>query len=301
MRRPRRPHPFFETEELRVAVEAEGWSTTEASVRRHGSGPPLLLVHGLMTSGYSWRYVLASLAERFTCYVPDLPGAGRTAPVAGDYRPVGLARWLSALIDALAIRGCAAIGNSMGGYLAMQLALDDPTAMARLVNLHSPGLPVPRLWLLSVALQTPGTGGLLRWLVHRSPERWAHRNVHYYDESLKSLEEAEEYGRPLATVDGVRAFGSYLRDTLSPRAMQDFGARLRRRREAERPFPVPLLLVYAESDPMVPPSVGRDLATLVPDAELVWLAEASHFAHVDAPEAFLEVALEFLNAPAVAL
>ncbi|MEQ9324435.1 MAG: alpha/beta hydrolase [Polyangiaceae bacterium] len=296
--RPRRGHPFFETEELRVPVQAEGWPTVLASVRRHGSGPPLLLVHGLMTSGYSWRYALDALGARFTCYVPDLPGAGRTAPIAGDYRPVGLARWLSALIDGLAIRGCAAIGNSMGGYLAMQLALDDPSAMARLVNLHSPGLPLPRLWLLSAALEAPGSAGLLRWLVHRSPERWVHRNVHYNDESHKSLEEAEEYGRPLATVDGVRAFRSYLRDTLSPQEMNDFGARLRRRRDAGRPFPVPLSLVYAESDPMVPPSVGRDLAALVPGAELVWLREASHFAHVDAPEAFVDVALGFLGAPA---
>ena len=73
---------------------------------------------------------------------------------------------------------------------------------------------------------------------------------------------------------------------------------MRRRRDAGRPFPVPLSLVYAESDPMVPPSVGRDLAALVPGAELVWLREASHFAHVDAPEAFVDVALGFLGAPA---
>lgn len=280
-----------------MVVEAEGWPTTEASVRRHGKGPPLLLVHGLMTSGYSWRYVIGPLAERFTCHVPDLPGAGRTAPVAGDYRPSGLARWLSALIDALGIRGCDAIGNSMGGYLSMQLVLDDPTALTRLVNLHSPGLPLPRLWALSTALGTPGATATLRWLVHRSPERWAHRNVHYYDESLKSLEEAEEYGRPLATMAGVDAFAAYLRDTLSPRAMRRFAARLRRRRGEDQPFPIPLLLVYAESDPMVPPSVGRDLAALVPGSEIVWLREASHFAQVDAPDAFLHAALDFLRSP----
>jgi len=277
-----------------VPVETSGWPSVEASVRRYGSGPPLLLVHGLMTSGYSWRYVLEPLGERFTCYVPDLPGAGRTAPVRGDFSPSGMSRWLTALVDALEIRGCATIGNSMGGYLCMQLALDDPTAMGRLVNLHSPGLPLPRLWLLSAALGSPGASTALRWLVHRAPERWAHRNVHYYDESLKSLEEAEEYGRPLATVAGAEAFASYLRDTLSPRAMRDFAARLARRRDEGLTFPVPLLLVYAERDPMVPPMVGRQLAALVPEAELCWLSRGSHFAHVDATEDFLEVALPHL-------
>jgi pimeloyl-ACP methyl ester carboxylesterase len=58
---------------------------------------------------------------------------------------------------------------------------------------------------------------------------------------------------------------------------------------------VPLQLVYARRDPMVPPSVGERLARLVPGAELAWLEAGSHFAHVDAPEALLAAALPFLE------
>jgi pimeloyl-ACP methyl ester carboxylesterase len=60
-------------------------------------------------------------------------------------------------------------------------------------------------------------------------------------------------------------------------------------------FPIPLQLVYAARDPMVPPSVGDRLAALLPDARFVRLERASHFAHVDAPSAFLEAALPFLE------
>jgi pimeloyl-ACP methyl ester carboxylesterase len=59
-------------------------------------------------------------------------------------------------------------------------------------------------------------------------------------------------------------------------------------------FPVPLLLVYAERDPIVPPVVGDRLRALVPTAQFVRLAEASHFAHVDAAPRFVEAVLPFV-------
>jgi pimeloyl-ACP methyl ester carboxylesterase len=294
---PRQPHPFAQTQPIELSLESRGFGRMRVHVRRYGSGPPLLLVHGLMTSSYSWRYAFEGLGARFSCYAPDLPGAGRSeGPLEPRYGPSELAGWLGEVQTALGIRGCPVVGNSMGGYLCMRLALDDPGAMSRLVNVHSPGLPEARLYALAAALSIPGARALLRRLVQRDPLRWAHRNVHYYDESLKSLEEAREYGGPLATADGVAAFLKYLAETMSPRPMRAFVRELRRGREERRPFPVPLLLLYAERDPMVPPRVGDALASLIPDAKLVRLREASHFAHVDAVERFLPPVFEFLDA-----
>jgi pimeloyl-ACP methyl ester carboxylesterase len=61
------------------------------------------------------------------------------------------------------------------------------------------------------------------------------------------------------------------------------------------PFPVPLLLLYAERDPMVPPRFGGLLAERIPGARLVRLAGASHFAHVEAVEQFVPPVLSFLT------
>lgn len=130
--------------------------------------------------------------------------------------------------------------------------------------------------------------------VARDPERWCHRNVHYYDESLKSLEEARHLAEPLRSAAGRRAFSHYLADTMSPWALRELRSELRARRDRGERFPVPLQLVYATRDPMVPPRVGRALSELIPDAELVWLERASHFAHVDALDAFLDVVRPFL-------
>ncbi|MGD0525533.1 MAG: alpha/beta hydrolase [Polyangiaceae bacterium] len=292
--RPRVAHPYFDTRAEEVPVTTTALGPMRAHVRVHGSGPPLLLVHGLMTSSYSWRYVLEPLGQRFTLYVPDLPGAGRSdRPLGGPYSPEALVEWLAALQRALGIRGERVIGNSMGGYLCMRLALADPEAISRLVNVHSPGVPEARLRVLGAALAIPGAKAVLARWIRRQPLRWAHANVHYFDESLKSLEEAHEYGDPLATPDGVRAFIKYLGETMAIGPIREFHRQLAERRARGQAFPVPLVHLYARRDPMVPARFGPILAEAT-GAELVWLEQASHFAHVDAVERFLPPVLAFL-------
>ena len=256
-----------------------------------------MLVHGLMTSSYSYRYVVEELGKYFTCYVPDLPGAGRSeAPVSAPYSPHAIASVIVAIMRELKIEGAACIANSMGGYLAMLAALDHgPTTFSRLVMLHAPAIATPRYRVLQAAWHLPKSGALFRGLVRRDPLKWAHSNVHYYDETLKSLEEAREYAAPLFTDAGLEAFRRYLADTMNASALDDFARRLRERRDRGETFPVPTLLVYAKDDPLVPPSTGNALSALLPDCPIIWLEGASHFAHVDAPEKFLKPALSFLR------
>lgn len=286
---PRVPHRFYELPERRVSVWTPALGEVECSVRVLGSGPPLVLVHGLMTSGYSFRYVIEALAEHHTVYVPDLPGSGRSTKPDRPLTWEAMADWLQAFCESLGLRQPDVIGNSMGGYLAMWWALRTPRAMRKLVVLHAPGIPNLRLRALWWAIRLPGARSVLRWLVQRAPRRWAHRNVHYYDESLKSLEEAAEYGDVLATDEGLTGFYRQLRDTMDVRGCHALLRLLDGRHEAHCDFPVPVQLVYARQDPMVAPSIGRALTDRIPGAELHWVKRGSHFMHVDAPEEFLEI------------
>jgi pimeloyl-ACP methyl ester carboxylesterase len=273
-----------------VRIHTAELGATRIAVREYGRGEPLLLVHGLMTAGYSFRYLLALLGDRYRLVIPDLPGAGASDHPDVYLGPDVLARAVIATIDALGIRGARAIGNSLGGYLSMRAALLDRGAIGRLVNLHSPGVPTARMVALRWALRVLPAGAVLDRLVRRDPERWVHRNVHYFDESLKSREEHREYAAPLATAAGRRTFYRHLRDALDAREMARFVDALR-----ATTFPIPLLLVYATRDPIVPPSVGRRLQALVPAAGFVELADASHFAHVDAAERFVAAIDGFLT------
>ncbi len=291
--KPRVAHPYFEAKTERVKVTTPAMGTLAANVVVHGSGPPLLLVHGLMTSSYSFRYVLEPLGRHFTVVVPDLPGAGQSEP-APTYAPQACADWIGALLRAMDLRGARVVGNSMGGYLCMRLALSDPGAMSRLLNVHSPGIPEARLVALRVALSLPGAKRALRWKVQRDTLRWAHANVHYFDESLKSLEEAHAYGDPLATGPGFDAFYGYLSEAMGIRGVRAFRRSLHDRVARGERFPVPLLHLYARRDPMVPSRFGPMLAELT-GAPLTWVEDASHFMHVDAVERFLGPALAFLE------
>lgn len=293
--KPRLPHPYFELRSYDVPVESAGFGRVRIHVREVGAGPPLLLIHGLMTSGYSWRYLLEPLSSRYRVIIPDLPGAGRSDKPAVRYSQEALAAFISELAAALSIRGCRAVGNSLGGYLCMRQALRDPGAFSRLVNIHSPAFPIGRLRLLSAALAVPGAHALLQRLIAASPERWVHRNVHYYDETLKSQEEATEYAAPLSTREGRSAFFRYLADTMSPAGFAAFIAELTQRHAQQQRFSVPLLLLYSRLDPLVPPETGERLHALIPDARLEWLSEASHFAHVDSPERVAALLIDFLG------
>lgn len=300
---PRVAHPYFELPCQRVPVESRRFGSHHVYLKRVGSGPPLLLVHGLMTSSYSWRYVLEPLAKHFTVFAPDLPGAGRTDHIlpAEDsqlYSAASLSEWLGELVSALQIRGALAVGNSLGGYLCLRAALDDTGLFSKVVNIHSPARPEPRLYALHAALKLPGARRALTAAIQRAPERWAHRNVHYWDESLKSLEEAREYAAPLATRNGCQTFIEYLAQTVAPHGFKTLLARLTELRDRNADFPVPLMLVYAEKDPMVSPKNGAALRALLPRARFEQLTRASHFPHVDAPERLLPLLLDFLGVEA---
>jgi pimeloyl-ACP methyl ester carboxylesterase len=291
--RPRVPHPFLELPEQRTVLDTPELGRFALSWRTLGQGEPLLLVHGLMTTGYSWRYVIEPLSRHFRVIVPDLVGAGRSDKPDRVLSPEAVADALVAFQRALGIQGCRVLGNSMGGYLALWMALRHPGAMDRLVVGHAPGVPEARLFALWAAMRAPGSEALLGALVRRDARRWAWRNVHYWDESLKSVEEVAEYGDVLATTDGLRGFHRQLRDVMDVRGILRFQRRLR-----EAPPSLPIRLVYARRDPMVPPTVGSALAARLPGAELLWLEHASHFAHIDATDRFLEAVLPFLTSPA---
>ena len=98
-----------------------------------GSGPPLLLVHGLMVTGEMFEPVIEHFATRHRVIVPDLRGHGRSRGLPPPYTAAQLASDLSRLLDHLGIDSTAVLGYSQGGAIAQQLVLDHPKRCDRLV------------------------------------------------------------------------------------------------------------------------------------------------------------------------
>ena len=128
--------------------------------------------------------------------VPDLPGAGASDALAAPHSAPRLARALGAYLRATGTWGERVVGNSMGGDLAMRLALDEPAAMSRLVNVHSPVLPLPRLHALHFALGTGLAGGAL------GPQLVARATVRASTVRERSWDIEISYPAPIPTFPG---------------------------------------------------------------------------------------------------
>src|SRR3954469_13506328 len=112
----------------------------QVGFRRAGSGPVLLLVHGMAGSSSTWRQVMPARAERHTVIAPDLLGHGGSAKPRGDYSLGGYASGLRDLLVALGIEKATLVGQSLGGGVVLQMAYQFPERCERLVLVGSGGL-----------------------------------------------------------------------------------------------------------------------------------------------------------------
>jgi 2-hydroxy-6-oxonona-2,4-dienedioate hydrolase len=105
-----------------------------------GEGPPLVLLHALGESALDWRWVLPTLACTHQVYALDLPGFGSSGKPSADYSPAFFARFVDTYLDALGIEQAVVMGNSLGGLIALRLALFEPARVSALGLVASAGL-----------------------------------------------------------------------------------------------------------------------------------------------------------------
>jgi 4,5:9,10-diseco-3-hydroxy-5,9,17-trioxoandrosta-1(10),2-diene-4-oate hydrolase len=123
-----------------MVVEERTVEVDSSSVRylAAGEGPPLVLLHALGESALNWRWVMPALARRRSVYAPDLLG-----PKSGDgadYSSSSLTGLVANFLDALGIERAVVVGNSLGGLVALRLALSDPSRVEALGLVDSAGL-----------------------------------------------------------------------------------------------------------------------------------------------------------------
>ena len=293
------PHDFLTLPRHQRSVQVEGRADPiTLSWVEAGEGPPLLLVHGLMTSAYSWRYVASALAKTYRVIALDLPGAGKSgSPADLSQSPGSLARVLDGFVQALGLQRVYVVGNSMGGYVSLWWSLAHPERFDRLLIMHSPGFPEPRLYALHAILSLGLSKPLFRWLT-RDHEQFALDNVHYRNEALKSREETREYAGWTSHDDRRELFRRNLLETMDPWTMRGLPAAVAAQRAAGTL--VPMRLLWSRTDPLVPAAFGPRYQRLLPEAELVWVDDTSHFLHVDTPAAALKEIVRFGQASASA-
>ena len=102
-----------------------------------GCGAPTLLIHGLGASGADWAFQVPALEAQFHVIVPDLPGCGHSAAPESGYSIPGMATALWALLDTLELQRPNIVGFSLGGAVALEMALQRPESVPRLALINS--------------------------------------------------------------------------------------------------------------------------------------------------------------------
>ena len=287
------PEAFYAT----AAVERHEVGDATLAVRRFGSGPALVLIHGFPVHGYTWRALLPALAEHHTCFVLDLPGLGDSGwNDATDFSFTGQARRVAALLPRLGIDRCALLAHDTGATVARLVALAEPARVAKLaiLNTEIPGHRPPWIPLYQQLTRVPGAAAVFRVLLG---QKWFVRSgmglgAFYSDRRL-----FDDPTRLAPYLDPVSS---------SPQRMQGMFLYLQgpewevvdalRTRHAQ--IEIPVLLLWGEDDVTFPVALAEPMAAQFGGpTSFVRIPHASLMPHEERPEAVLASLLPFLATP----
>jgi pimeloyl-ACP methyl ester carboxylesterase len=258
-----------------------------------GSGPAIVLVHGITSTSATWERVIPYLATRFTVIAPDLLGHGQSAKPRGDYSLGAYASGVRDLMVSLGHDSATFVGHSLGGGVVMQLAYQFPERCERLVLVDSGGLGREVNFLLRAA--TLPLSEVVLPLLASTRILEAGRGVSRLFGRLgvragTDMAELAKGHASLADAEARSAFVHTLRTIVDPG-----GQRVNASDRLYLARHVPFLLVWGEHDPIIPVEHGRTAHELVPSSRLEVFENAGHFPHVDDPQRFLDVLLDFID------
>jgi pimeloyl-ACP methyl ester carboxylesterase len=259
--------------------------------RRGGSGPALLLLHGITNSSETWQRVAPRLAERFTVIAPDLLGHGNSATPRGDYSLGAHASGARDLLTALGIERVTVVGHSLGGGIAMQFAYLFPERCERLVLVSSGGLGrevhlllraaalpgadyvLPALTSAGLVGVGRGVGGLLRRL------------------RVSPGEDLEVLAHGFASLDNAGSRQAFLHTVRS--VIEPGGQRVSAQDRLTLAALLPTLIVWGGRDSIIPAQHGAAAHAAMPGSRFEVFPDAGHMPHDADPERFAALLTEF--------
>jgi 2-hydroxymuconate-semialdehyde hydrolase len=264
----------------RIEVPVEQREVTAGSVKTAylsaGSGPPVVCLHGAGAGAVTWYPSISALAEHFHVIAPDIVGYGESDKPKAAYDRPYFAAWLRDFFLALEIPKAHVIGLSLGGAISLQLSLENPEMVEKLVLVDSCALPAKAPF------------GFLFGL--------------FWSYSFPSMAASRYMSRYLVAKPGNMDpnFGPYSLQVLKkPGGKNVFpqgSAAVSAMPEEElRQIQHQTLIIWGEDDRVFPTATGEAAAQIMPNAKLHRIQDAGHIPFMDQPEVFNDVLLQFLR------
>ena len=271
-------------------VEVDGLPIRYLTV---GEGPPLVLLHGAGDDALDWQWVMPSLAATYRVYAPDLPGSPDSARPAAEYSPAFFELFTAGFLDALGIERAVFVGNSLGGLIALRLALSEPARVTALILVDSAGLGrAVNPAFMSVNVPGLGEAAFPFW---RTPvgayQRAWGRTALLFAHTPENVPRdwiAEQ--KRLALSPGyLEAHLTVLRALVSPLGQREV---LVDRLPA---LEIPTLVIWGARDRVFPESQARKAVSRLREGTLALIPDCGHMPHVECPEGFLAALDEFIG------
>ena len=255
-----------------------------------GSGPVVLLVHGVGASLVTWRSNIAPLADAgFAVVALDLPGHGDSdKPKNIDYDPIAAVRFIAHFLDALEVNHASVVGNSGGGLIAASFALEYPERTDRLV-LVAPGGLAQDLSLFLRLLSVPIVGEIIY-------NPWMHNTVGmskqlFYSPRSFPQDVLKELDRVQSMPGATRAALRSIRSSIDYRGMMDRQLVVHRLDS----LTAPLLTVWGENDQLIPVSHLQAVRNVVPHGLVRTFPECGHWPQMEKAGEFNPLVIKFLE------
>ncbi len=283
--------------ERRVRLAGVG---VEVRVQELGDGPPVLFVHGGPNAGSTWAYLVAKMLG-FRCLLVDRPGTGLSQatlkPVTSASLPGFGDAFAGEVLDALGIKRASVVASSFGGYLMLRSAAAQPSRITRMVQMgcpaFAPGIRTPPFMrLMSLRLvrslmgrmeaNTKSSKSILRQLGHHASiaaNRIPALFFQWYVGLQKYTDTMQNDGDLIGNV--VTLFGMKRSLTLSDSLL--------------RSIEIPTLFYWGEDDAFGDEKVARNLARLLPHAQLEMAPASGHIPWLDDPERAGRAVVKFLK------
>lgn len=257
------------------------------NVERAGSGPPLVLLHGFTGSAANWEPHLAAFGRRFTVYTIDIIGHGQSDAPAdlSHYRMEQAVEDLSALLDQLDLASIALLGYSMGGRVALQLALAVPERIRVLVlESASPGIADPAERAGRVRADEALATSIERDGLEAFIDRW--QRLPLFASQQRLPQDVQQRHRAARLANSPTGLANSLRG-MGAGAMTPVWDRL-------ETFAASTLLLAGALDAKYVKQ-GEAMATLMPQATRLVLPDVGHTTHLEAPELFNRAVLDWFT------
>jgi pimeloyl-ACP methyl ester carboxylesterase len=261
------------------------------SYRRAGSGPALLLLHGITDSSATWEGVAPALADHFTLIAPDLLGHGESATPRGDYSLGAHASGARDLLTALGIERVTVVGHSLGGGIAMQFAYQFPERCERLVLVSSGGLG-REVHLLLRAAALPGADYVLPALTSAGLMTVG-RGVGGLLKRLRLApgEDLQVLAQGFASLDNAGSRQAFLHTVRA--VIEPSGQRVSAADRLSLAALLPSLIVWGERDSIIPVEHGLAAHEAMPGSRFETFPGAGHMPHDADPERFAALLIDF--------